>query len=132
MVKTTIDIDDEVWKRFSIAVIGKKGYRKKNEIIEQLIKEYLEAEGSYDVGEETSAFEKEKLAFEKLYEKLYADDSLRGKYVAVLNGRVVDFDYDKLKLVERTYKKYGYVPVLFGFVGHKRIFEAPSPELIRK
>ncbi|MEM3449816.1 MAG: hypothetical protein QXP38_13285 [Nitrososphaerota archaeon] len=52
--------------------------------------------------EETSAFEKEKLAFEKLYEKLYRDDSSRGKYVAVLNGRVIDSDYDKPKLVERT------------------------------
>lgn len=132
MVKTTIDIDDEVWKKFSIAVIRKKGYRKKNEIIEQLIKEYLETEGSYDASQETSAFEREKLAFEKLYEKLYEDDSLRGKYVAVLNGRVVDSDHDRLKLVERTYKKYGYVPVLFGFVGRRRIFEVPSPELIRK
>ncbi|MBO3840165.1 MAG: hypothetical protein QXU09_02020 [Thermoproteota archaeon] len=131
MVKTTIDVDDELWKRFSIAVIGKKGYRKKNEIIEQLIKEYLETEGSYDVSEEALAFEKEKTAFEKMLEKLYKDDSLRGKYVAVLNGRVIDSDYDKLKLVERTYKKYGYSPIFFGFVGQKRVIEIPSPELVR-
>ncbi|MBO3831833.1 MAG: hypothetical protein FGF51_00395 [Candidatus Brockarchaeota archaeon] len=97
-----------------------------------MIKEYLEAEGSYDVGEEASAFEKEKLAFEKLFEKLCRDGSLRGKHVAVLNGRVVDSDYDKLKLVERTYKKYGYVPIFFDFVGHKQIFEVPSPELVEK
>lgn len=131
MVKTTIDVDDELWKRFSIAVIGKKGYRKKNEIIEQLIREYLETEGSSDINEETFAFEKEKVAFEKMLEKLYKDDSLRGKYVAVLNGKIVDSDYDKLKLVERTYKKYGYSPVFFGFVGQRRVLEIPSPELVR-
>ncbi|MBS7657476.1 MAG: hypothetical protein QW797_04670 [Thermoproteota archaeon] len=42
-----------------------------------MIKECPEAEGSYDVGEETSAFKKEKLAFEKLYEKLYIEIILR-------------------------------------------------------
>ncbi|MEO0264954.1 MAG: hypothetical protein ABIM17_06910 [candidate division WOR-3 bacterium] len=131
MVKTTINIDDEVWKKFSITVIGKKGYRKKNEIIEQLIREYLETEGSYDISEEKATFEKEKAAFEKMLEKLCKDDSLRGKYVAVLNGEVVDSDHDKLKLVEKTYKKYGYSPVFFGFVGQRRVFEVPSPELVR-
>ena len=40
-VKTTINIDEELWKRFSILVIQEKGYRKKNEIIEELIMEYV-------------------------------------------------------------------------------------------
>ena len=44
-VKTTINIDEELWKRFSIAVIREKGGRKKNEVIERLIKEYLEKKG---------------------------------------------------------------------------------------
>lgn len=129
MVKTTIDVDDELWRRFSIAVIKMKGYRKKNEVIEELIKEFLESEGSY-FSEEVPAFEKERLAFEKMYGKLCEDASLRGKYVAVLNGKVVDFDSDEVKLVERVYKKFGYVPVFFGFVGPRRVFEVPSPELI--
>ena len=42
MVKTTIDVNDELWKKFSILVIKEKGYRKKNEIIEQLIRKYIE------------------------------------------------------------------------------------------
>ena len=39
-VKTTINIDEELWKRFSILVIEEEGYRKKNEIIEELIRDY--------------------------------------------------------------------------------------------
>ena len=41
-VKTTINIDEGLWRRFSILVIEEKGYRKKNEVIEQLIREYVE------------------------------------------------------------------------------------------
>jgi hypothetical protein len=36
MVKTTIDLDDELWKKFSIKVIEDYGGRKKNDIIEAL------------------------------------------------------------------------------------------------
>jgi metal-responsive CopG/Arc/MetJ family transcriptional regulator len=41
MVKTTIDIPDEKWKKFSIKVIEEYGGRKKNEVIEELIDKYL-------------------------------------------------------------------------------------------
>jgi len=44
-VKTTITIDEELWKKFSILVIQEKGNRKKNEVIEQLIKEYIRRAG---------------------------------------------------------------------------------------
>lgn len=40
--KTTIDIDDELWKQFSIIVIQKHGGRKKNDVIAELLKEYVE------------------------------------------------------------------------------------------
>ena len=40
-VKTTITIDEELWKKFSILVIQEKGYRKKNDVIEDLIREYV-------------------------------------------------------------------------------------------
>lgn len=40
-IKTTINIDEDLWKRFSILVIEEHGHRKKNEIIEQLIEEYV-------------------------------------------------------------------------------------------
>jgi hypothetical protein len=41
MVKTTIDIDDERWKRFSIKVIEDFGGRKKNDVIEALVEDFL-------------------------------------------------------------------------------------------
>jgi metal-responsive CopG/Arc/MetJ family transcriptional regulator len=42
MVKTTIDVPEQMWKDFSIRVIQKYGGRKKNDVIRELIKEYLE------------------------------------------------------------------------------------------
>lgn len=41
-VKTTINIDKDLWRRFSVAVIEEEGYRKKNEVIENLIRDYIE------------------------------------------------------------------------------------------
>lgn len=41
-VKTTITIDSELWKKFSVKVIEKVGFQKKNDIIERLIKKYIE------------------------------------------------------------------------------------------
>ncbi len=41
MVKTTIDLPDEKWKKFSIKVIEEYGGRKKNDVIEELIDKYL-------------------------------------------------------------------------------------------
>ena len=41
MVKTTIDIPEEMWKKFSIKVIEEYGGRKKNDVITELIEKYL-------------------------------------------------------------------------------------------
>jgi len=41
MVKTTITIDDDLWKAFSIVVIQEKGNRKKNDVIGELIRSYV-------------------------------------------------------------------------------------------
>jgi metal-responsive CopG/Arc/MetJ family transcriptional regulator len=40
-IKTTISIEEELWKRFSVHVIQQEGLRKKNEVIEELIREYV-------------------------------------------------------------------------------------------
>lgn len=40
-VKTTINMNEDLWKKFSIKVIEEHGGRKKNEVIEELIKKYL-------------------------------------------------------------------------------------------
>ena len=39
--KTSLQIDEELWKEFSIAVIEKEGHRKKNKVIERLIRQYV-------------------------------------------------------------------------------------------
>lgn len=41
MVKTTIDIPEQLWKKFSIKVIEDYGGRKKNDVITELIEKYL-------------------------------------------------------------------------------------------
>jgi len=42
MVKTTIDIPEQMWKDFSIRVIQRYGGRKKNDVIQELIQKYLD------------------------------------------------------------------------------------------
>lgn len=47
--------------------------------------------------------EAEKPAFRKMYEELTEDESYIEKYVGMLGGKIVDFDSDKLRLVEIVY-----------------------------
>lgn len=42
MTKTTINIDKDLWKKFGIIVIQKYGGRKMNDVISEIIKEYVE------------------------------------------------------------------------------------------
>lgn len=41
-IKTTINVDDIIWKKFSIWVIKEEGYRKKSDVVEELIREYVD------------------------------------------------------------------------------------------
>ena len=41
MVKTTIALPDELWKKFSIKVIEEYGGRKKNDVIQELIQAWI-------------------------------------------------------------------------------------------
>ena len=41
-VKTTISLDEKLWTDFSVIVLKKHGGRKKNDIIENLIRAYIE------------------------------------------------------------------------------------------
>ncbi|MCW4013225.1 MAG: hypothetical protein NWF07_09585 [Candidatus Bathyarchaeota archaeon] len=40
-VKTSININEQVWTDFSVVVIKKHGGRKKNDVIEQLLIDYI-------------------------------------------------------------------------------------------
>lgn len=46
IVKTTITVDEDLWTQFGIIVLKKYGGRKKTEVVEQLIKEYVEKKES--------------------------------------------------------------------------------------
>jgi hypothetical protein len=41
VVKTTIDIPDDTWKKFSIKVIEEYGGRRKNDVVKELIDTFL-------------------------------------------------------------------------------------------
>ncbi|MDK2384114.1 MAG: hypothetical protein QI199_04810 [Candidatus Korarchaeota archaeon] len=45
-MKTTIEIDDRLWKLFSMVVLREKGGRKRGKVIEELIRKYVEARKS--------------------------------------------------------------------------------------
>jgi len=43
--KTSINIDEDVWKEFSMIVLEKKGNHKLSGVIEKLIKDYIKNNG---------------------------------------------------------------------------------------
>lgn len=57
---------------------------------------------------------------------LSKDESYEGKYVAILHGKVIDSDQDKVKLAERVYENQGYIPIFFGCIGPQRTVETIS------
>lgn len=56
--------------------------------------------------------ELEKLTFNKQKSKLMNDPNFQGKYVAVINGKIVDSDLNEAELIKRVYKDNGYISIL--------------------
>lgn len=54
----------------------------------------------------------EKLAFSNKKQELMNDPNYKEKYVAVLDGNIIDSDLDFKELTNRVYKEHGYVPIL--------------------
>jgi len=56
-----------------------------------------------------------------------------GKYVAVLNGQVVDNDVDEGALMQRVYQTFGYQPVYVQWVisGSLPVYYLMSPQVVR-
>ena len=44
-IKTSINIDENLWRDFSVAVLQKEGGRKLSDVIESLIKQYIKKNG---------------------------------------------------------------------------------------
>ncbi|MBO3832897.1 MAG: hypothetical protein FGF51_05865 [Candidatus Brockarchaeota archaeon] len=133
MVKTTIEVDEDLWRRFSLIVLRERGERRKNDVIVELLKDYVEQRGLL-VDEQQLEWiirvEEEREAFLKIRDKLMRDPFYNGKYVAIFRGTVVGCDEERARLVETVYKKHGYVPIYVDKVAPgERHVEIPSPEL---
>ncbi|MEM2926583.1 MAG: hypothetical protein QXO94_03875 [Candidatus Bathyarchaeia archaeon] len=133
MVKTTIEVDDDLWRRFSLLILRERGERKKNEVIQELLKSYIERKGFTGDSQQLEyilRLEEERDAFCKMKNKLIQDPNYNGKYVAVFQGNIIGSDEDKGKLAKNVYERYGYIPIYIDKValGERRI-EVPSPEL---
>lgn len=73
-------------------------------------------------------FEKQELFFEENFNNLLT--RYKGKYVAIMNEKVIDYNKDGKKLIKKIYKKYGYVPVYVKKVTtEKKILRASSPHI---
>ncbi len=73
-------------------------------------------------------FEREREAFIRIKPELLHDHSLRGRFIAVVHGEIVDSDVDDQALAERVYLQFGYRPVYIGFVGEELpAFNIPTP-----
>ncbi len=70
----------------------------------------------------------EKEAFLKQKGALMMDPKYQGRFVAVLDGKVVDSDPDDQRLAARILKKFGYRPAYLGYVGElePELFIPPS------
>ena len=136
MVKTTVEVDADLWRRFSLLILRERGERKKNEVIAELIKGYVERKGFAESTKQLEyilRIEEEREAFSKIKDELVRDPKYNGKYVAVLRGAIVGCDEDKGKLAQSVYEKHGYIPIYIDRVAPtERHVEIPSPEMLRR
>jgi hypothetical protein len=92
MVKITINVDDDLWRLFSLIVMRERGRGKRNEVIVELIKDYVERSGlptNEKQLEYILQIEEERKAFLKIKDKLAKDPQYSGKYVAMFKGAIV-------------------------------------------
>lgn len=77
-------------------------------------------------------FDRNKNSFVKFKEKLLHEKAYVNKFIAIIDGKIVDSDYDRSALAERVYTKRGYVQLFIGQVTkQKRYRELPSPERVK-
>lgn len=77
-------------------------------------------------------FEREEQTFLQMKEELLKNQAYSDKFVAILDGKLIDSDSDKAELAKRCYKRYGYIPIYFDKVERiKRIIRVPSPKRLQ-
>ena len=77
-----------------------------------------------------NTLEKEKELYEANKGKYLIE--YEGKYIALKNGTVLDFDTDFSKLSQRVYSKNGFSPVFIPFITRKKKFSISSPKHINQ
>ena len=91
----------------------------------------LEQKSSGAQSDADAKFACERQAFWAMHAQLVS--IYEGKYVAVLNGQVVDNDVDEGALMQRVYQKFGYQPVYVQWVtsGSLPVYYLMSPQVVR-
>ena len=89
--------------------------------------EELEVEKPF-IPEDINVLELAQKYYEEHKESLFR--KYEGKYIAILNDKVIGSDKDFPKLAQRVYKKYGYQTIYMPFVeARKKIVKIPSPKI---
>jgi hypothetical protein len=77
-------------------------------------------------------FQRDERFFLSMIDELVKSEMYHDKFVAVLDGRIIDFDSDEAVLAERCYREHGYTPIYIDKVERiKRIINLPSPQRVR-
>ena len=67
-----------------------------------------------------------------LRNKKEIEKNYTGKFIAIIDDKIVDFSKDFSELSKKVYKKYGYKTIFMTFVSKKEeIIKAQSPKVIR-
>ena len=102
---------DEYWEFIAWRERTHPGYASQTEVVT-----------SQD--EALAALEKERAAFLRLKDQLLRTH--RGKFVAILDGGVIDVDEDDRTLTRRVYAAHGYVPIYID----KVVEESPVRQIL--
>lgn len=136
LVKTTLEVDDDLWRCFSLLVLRERGGRRKKEVITELIRDYVERKGFTEDLQQLKfilQIEEERESFMKIRDKLAGDPSYKEKYIAIFQGDMVGCEEDKGGLAKKVYEKYGSVPIYIDkVVPSIGLVELPSPELAQR
>lgn len=131
-MKTTVEIDDRLWRLFSMIVLREKGGRKKSKVIEELIRRYIESRRSLldpELMDYLNELEREKESFMRMLPHLEKEH--KGKYVAVKDGKIAAVGDSKEEAAVKAYSKLGYSVIYVGYVGKGKVIRLPSPRLVR-
>lgn len=80
--------------------------------------------------QEDVEFQEARAFFESEREHLLAE--YEGKYIAILNGKVIDADEDFSRLAERVYRREGYKDIFMPLVERRpTVLSIPSPQVKR-